>query len=58
MIIESGCYNCKNREVGCHANCGKYKRYREALDVINIRRRNFIEYYKSSKRRYNCGKYC
>lgn len=57
MIIKSDCYKCEDRKVGCHAHCTKYKKYREALDVINNRRREI----KESERilgRYIYGKVC
>lgn len=39
MTVKSNCYKCENRYVGCHSKCEKYKEYRKALDVINIRRK-------------------
>ena len=42
-MIESGCYNCKDRKVGCHAHCLKYLAYRKALDVINNRKREILK---------------
>lgn len=55
MVIESGCYNCKERMVGCHSKCTKYKKYREALDVINNRRKAILSYERMT-RRCKCGK--
>lgn len=55
MIIRNSCYKCENRKVGCHANCEIYKKYREALDVINNRRR-IINSYEYNPRRCRCGK--
>lgn len=42
MKIESGCYNCKERHIGCHANCPKYEEYVKQKDVI-VNRRKSIE---------------
>lgn len=55
MKIESGCYNCKERVVGCHANCKKYKEYKEKKDVINSRRKleeDFDRYVVSRRLKY------
>lgn len=52
MRVESGCYNCKERVVGCHANCNKYKEYVNKKDVINSRRKSIEDFdrYVSSRR--------
>ena len=54
-MVKCSCYNCSDREVGCHANCIKYKIYRNALDVINERKRK-IKNDERSLRRVYCGK--
>lgn len=52
MRVESGCYNCKERVVGCHANCSKYKEYVTKKDVINSRKKSIEDFdrYVSSRR--------
>lgn len=32
MIAYAPCKDCKERIVGCHATCKKYKKYREQLE--------------------------
>ena len=29
---KSDCYGCDERHQGCHAECEKYKKFREAID--------------------------
>lgn len=33
--MNAPCKGCKERAVGCHANCEKYKVYRKKKDEIN-----------------------
>ena len=34
-VIKSPCQYCKDREIGCHSKCNKYKEYRKAVDHMN-----------------------
>ena len=37
MEINSGCLECKDRHIGCHGACERYKAYREKIDERNKR---------------------
>lgn len=39
MSIKNKCYKCENRCVGCHSKCKDYKEFKEALDVINNKKK-------------------
>lgn len=56
MKINNSCYGCKERHLGCHANCEKYKEYVKALDVINKNKHSILEYERLGHRRYRIGK--
>lgn len=30
----SPCYKCKDRQVGCHSNCKRYKAFRKRIEKI------------------------
>lgn len=34
-MLNSPCYKCFDRVLNCHADCEKYKNYREELDKLN-----------------------
>ena len=34
-VIDGPCHYCKDRKVGCHGKCDKYKEYRKAVDYMN-----------------------
>lgn len=36
--ITNACFGCKDRTVGCHSGCPRYKAYREDIDTINKNR--------------------
>ncbi len=38
VILESPCFNCEERELGCHATCPKYAKYRHVCEVIKHRK--------------------
>lgn len=38
MGRQSGCYKCKDRAVGCHAHCERYRAERERLDRAREKR--------------------
>jgi len=38
MGIESCCYKCERRHIGCHSVCEDYKRYRKLLDAFREKR--------------------
>ena len=40
------CYGCKDRYVGCHADCAKYEEYHNNSDV-------YREYVNRNKREYS-----
>ena len=35
MGIKVPCYNCENRQYGCHSVCAKYLEYRDQIDSRN-----------------------
>ena len=59
---EGPCLQCSDREVGCHAKCGKYREFRERLDARNEETRSGIDkacaLYDYERKRYtrNTGK--
>ena len=34
MAVISSCLDCKERRIGCHQTCEKYKKFKKQLDVI------------------------
>lgn len=56
MQIKNSCYKCDNRCIGCHSNCENYRKYRNALDVINNRRKEIKENNRLYIRRCKYGK--
>lgn len=34
-VIDGPCHYCKDRKVGCHGKCDKYKEYRKVVDRMN-----------------------
>lgn len=40
--MESSCIDCKDRKVGCHGTCEKYKKWKESVDNNNEKRRTAI----------------
>lgn len=36
------CKDCRERHLGCHSECEKYKAYRETLDSKNAKRKEEI----------------
>lgn len=39
-----GCKDCKERTVGCHATCEKYKQFKAERDKQNADRRAFYQH--------------
>ena len=37
--MENGCLGCKDRKVGCHSTCEKYKTWKSKIDTNNKARR-------------------
>lgn len=37
-IIDSPCKDCRDRTLGCHGNCKKYKLWKEKLEEYNKRK--------------------
>ena len=37
-MIQGGCKDCKQRSLGCHANCEQYKRFKSEIDSVRERR--------------------
>lgn len=33
-MLHNHCYHCKDRVVGCHSTCEKYKKFKEELEVV------------------------
>lgn len=44
-MIQSSCYNCKDRYVGCHSKCDRYKEFKikKAEENESIRKSKLIE---------------
>ena len=40
----SSCLNCKDRKIGCHSKCEKYKNFKKALDHLRKNQCNGMEY--------------
>ena len=38
--IKAPCFNCQNRQVGCHGNCQAYLDYDKKNKQINIKKMN------------------
>lgn len=38
-MIDSPCYKCESRTIGCHSNCEKYQEWRKFMDEANERRK-------------------
>ena len=38
--INSPCYNCPDRYVGCHGKCDKYKQFKIKLEEFNEKQKN------------------
>lgn len=55
-MIQSSCYNCKDRFVGCHLQCDKYKEFKikKAEENESIRKSKLIDgdYYAVKKHRF------
>lgn len=41
MIFQSPCLNCEKRSVLCRARCYNYKRYKNGIEYIKEKRKNF-----------------
>lgn len=37
--IKSPCYNCQNRQIGCHGKCQSYLAYQAKNNAVNAKRR-------------------
>lgn len=42
-MMVAGCYNCKDRFLGCHAYCDKYKKYRKQIEIVKANRIKYME---------------
>lgn len=62
----SVCYNCPNRNIGCHSNCGEYqkevsvnlKKYKERHNEIEIKYALKDSEERRIKSKINRGKNC
>ena len=50
ILNNSGCYNCKNRVVGCHSTCEKYEQYKQYLQRIKDKKEEEHKIYANHKR--------
>lgn len=52
--MKNSCLDCKNRVIGCHSTCYKYKEYKKELEIIktNIKKSKLNP---RRKRRNNYG---
>lgn len=41
--MNTGCKDCSERMIGCHANCEKYENYIKEKNKINAERKKFSE---------------
>lgn len=46
------CYHCKDRCIGCHDYCEKYKAWKSEVDRVNDNRRKYV-YAPKNKLRLN-----
>lgn len=51
MMKTSACLNCKERIIGCHQNCEKYKQYKQYLETIKQNKIKEREKYKKPIRK-------
>lgn len=52
-IAVAPCKGCKDRKLGCHGKCDRYKKYRQAKDKENEKHRQdslFYDYWKEHHR--------
>ncbi len=64
--IKSVCYNCPNRNIGCHSNCVEYqkevsnslKKYKERYNEWEIKYALKDSKERRIKSKINCGKNC
>lgn len=43
MNVKTPCYECKDRKVGCHSICEKYKKYKIDLAEENKKKRKALD---------------
>ena len=54
--MKQPCYNCPDREMGCHGRCERYKAYRAEVDAIKAKRKaesDIVDAIQEAKRRRN-----
>ena len=54
--MKQPCYNCPDREMGCHGRCERYKAYRAEVDAIKAKKKaesDIVDAIQEAKRRRN-----
>lgn len=51
-MMNSGCYKCLDRYVGCHSNCKKYKEYKEHLAYLKKCKEKYEKSQKIYRKKY------
>lgn len=54
--MKQPCYQCPDREMGCHGRCERYKAYRAEVDAIKAKRKaesDIVDAIQEAKRRRN-----
>lgn len=54
--MKQPCYNCPDREVGCHGKCERYTAYRAEIDALKAKRKaemDIVDAIQDAKRRRN-----
>ena len=54
--MKQPCYNCPDREMGCHGRCERYKEYRAEVDAIKAKKKaesDIVDAIQEAKRRRN-----
>ena len=42
--MNSPCYNCDEKYIGCHDSCEKYREYKSNIDEINQAKREYNDF--------------
>ena len=50
MITKSSCYNCQERNPGCHSYCETYLKFKNHLEFVREKRKEYNESFPSHKK--------
>lgn len=54
--MKQPCYNCPDREMGCHGRCERYKEYKVEMEIVKRKRQEesaVVDAVMEAKRRRN-----